>query len=114
MLDTLPTAKMNNTLSPDIEHENQGATITTFMPVKVAIVMARISWIFLLGSLLSATVLSIIGLVVGKFGITVENDGWKSRQMLIANCDMQRTMLMDNQNLLLDDKGRSKWERFRF
>ena len=56
-------------------------------------------WIFLLESLLSETVLSMIGLVVGKFIITVENDGWTSRQMIIASRDMQRTMLMDNQIL---------------
>ena len=90
---------MNDTLPPDIEHANQGATITIFAPIKVAMVIARIPWILFLESLLSATVLSVIGLVVGKFSIAVENDRWKSRQTLIANRDMQRTMLMDNQIL---------------
>ena len=79
---------MNNTLSPDIEHENQGETITIFTPVKVTMVMARISWIFLLGSLLSATVLYLIGLVVEKLNIAVENNGRKAIQTIIVNCDM--------------------------
>ena len=86
---------MNDTLYPDIEHETQSATITINMTVKVDISMARIPWVFLLGSLLSATVFSIIGFVVGKFSIVVENDRWKSRQTLITNRYMQHTMLMD-------------------
>jgi len=72
--------------------------------------MAQILWIFLLGSRLSVTLLSIIGLLVGNFSIAVESNGWKSRQMLISNHDMQRTMLMDNQDLLFDDKDGSEWE----
>jgi len=101
---------MNDTIPPDKEHETQGATITRSTPVKVAMAMARSPWKFLLGSLLSATVLSLIGLVVGKFSIAVENDGWKSRQTLISNRDIQRTMLMDNQELLFDDEDGSEWE----
>jgi len=82
------TAKINDILSPEIEHENQGATITIFTPVKFAMVMAQIPWIFLLRPLLSATLLSIIVLIVRNLSIVVENDRWKSRQKLIANCDM--------------------------
>jgi len=89
---------MNDKLSSDIKHETQGATITICTPFKSAMVMVCIPWILLLGSLHSATVLSIIGLVLGKFSIAVENDGWKSRQKLIANRDIQRTMLMYNQD----------------
>jgi len=100
----------NHHLSPDIEHETQGATITRSITVKVAIAMARSPWKFLSGSLLSATVLSIIGLVGGKFSIAVENHGWKSRKTLIANRDMQRTILMENQDLLFDDEDGSEWE----
>jgi len=101
---------MNDTIPPDKEHETQGATITRSTPVKVAMAMARSPWKFLLGSLLSATVFSLIGLVVGKFSIAVENDGWKSRQTLNSNRDIQRTMLMDNQELLFDDEDGSEWE----
>ena len=38
---------MNDKLSPEIEHETQGATITISTPAKVAMVMARIPWLFL-------------------------------------------------------------------
>lgn len=90
--------------------ETNYATTAGSVPVKIAGAMARSPWKFLVGSFLSATVLSVIGMVGGKFSIAVENEGWKSRQTLIANRDMQRTMIMDNQYSLFNDEDGSEWD----
>ena len=72
--------------------------------VNVARYMARNPWKCLIGSFLTAIILSVSGLVGGKFKIAVENDGWMSRTTLIANRHIQYKMIEDNQVDLFNDQ----------
>lgn len=78
--------------------------------MKVSRSMAKNPWKFLLGSLVSATALSVIGITVGKFSLAVENDGWRSRQTLIANREIQAHLINNNRNTLFNDHDGSAWE----
>jgi len=102
----------NSLAAPNDKHNTQGVICTTreSIPVKVSRGMARSPWKYFLGSLVSATILSIIGIKVGGFSIAVENTGWRSRQTLIANRDIQANLIVDNQEKLFNDDDGSVWD----
>jgi len=86
-------------------------TIKSTIPTKISISMATHSYKYLLGSLLSAFILSLIGIIVGDFKIAVENEGWKSRKTLISNREIQSNLILKNQNFLFEYEG--AWEVLR-
>jgi len=65
----------------------------------------------LIGSLVSATLLSFIGLYVGKFKIEVDNKGWSSRGTVIADRQMQFDLLNFNKIDLFNDEDGSVWKK---
>lgn len=56
-----------------------------------------------------ATVLSAIGVIVGEFTIEVDNKGWRSRGTLIADREMQNDLLIRNRLALFSDTDGVLW-----
>jgi hypothetical protein len=63
----------------------------------------------LIFTLVFATVLSAIGVIVGDFKIEVDNKGWRSRGTLIANREMQSDLLTRYQSALFEDSDGTLW-----
>lgn len=80
------------------------------IPARIARFVARHPTKCLLGSLILASVVSVIGVVGGKFKIEVDNKGWRSRGTLIANREMQNDIVMRLRNDLFQDTDGSVWE----
>jgi hypothetical protein len=71
--------------------------------------IARNPCTHLCGSLLLALLLSVVGLVVGKFSISSENGGWESRGTLISDRQTQLLLAQINQEYLFTG-GDDAWE----
>jgi hypothetical protein len=63
-------------------------------------------WVFLIISL----ALSVVGIVVGDFGVAVDNAGWNSRGTLISDRQSQFLVVQLNQNALFTDKAGASWD----
>eukprot|EP00979_Chaetoceros_neogracilis_P017965 scaffold10546_cov266-Chaetoceros_neogracile.AAC.3 len=77
---------------------------------RIARTTARNPWKCLMGALVVATALSVIGLVVGDFTIEVDNKGWRSRGTYIADSEMQAEVMNLNRKQLFEDTDGSYWE----
>ena len=80
------------------------------IPERSARMIATHPWKMLIASLISANVLSYIGLVVGNFSVEVDDKGWRSRGTVIGDREMQRDVLRINRERLFNDKDGSAWE----
>ena len=80
------------------------------IPAKMARFTARHPTKCLLGSLIFASIVSVIGVVGGDFKIEVDNKGWRSRGTLIANREMQNDIVLRLRNDLFQDTDGSVWE----
>lgn len=78
--------------------------------VRAARATARNPYKCVFGTLITATLFSAIGIVVGKFEIAVDNAGWRSRGTLISNREMQNDLLLQNVAELFQDTDGSTWE----
>jgi hypothetical protein len=79
------------------------------LAVKLSKYTARNPRKVLIGSLVTATFFSFIGLYVGGFKIEVDNKGWLSRKTLVANRQMQNDLVNMNRIDLFDDEDGSVW-----
>ena len=80
------------------------------VPERMARIIATHPWKMLIASLVFATILSYIGLVVGDFSVEVDNKGWRSRGTVIGDREMQTDVLRLNRESLFNDKDGSAWE----
>jgi hypothetical protein len=71
--------------------------------------VARNPWICFGVAFLVATVLSVIGLVVGDFQVAADNAGWRTRGTLIADRHQQVILVLFNRYRLFYE-GESAWE----
>lgn len=93
------------------QHKQQNNENIKFsIPVKIARGTARHPWRVLIGTLIVATTISIIGLVVGNFEIVIDNEGWRSRGTLIAKREIQNDVLSRLKEILFEDTDGSVWD----
>lgn len=81
------------------------------IPARIARYTARNPLKCILGSLLFATIISIIGVVGGDFKIEVDNKGWRSRGTVIANREMQNDLILRLKSDLFEDDDGSLWDK---
>lgn len=70
---------------------------------------ARRPWTCFGVAFLVATVLSVIGLIVGEFDVEADNAGWRTRGTLIANRHQQVTLVLFNRGRLFGE-GDVAWD----
>jgi len=97
----------------DIETMAQQESDSVSFFGRTARATARNSWRCLISAIVVATVLSVIGLVVGGFTIEADNKGWRSRGTPIADREMQVDVVNLNRQALFEDKEGSVWEKLR-
>lgn len=78
--------------------------------------MARHAWKTIIFSLIITTVISAVGLIVGEFSISVDNDGWRSRRTKISKRGIQLSVLANFQQELFwkateDGGNQGLWEK---
>ena len=71
--------------------------------------MARRPWLHFLTALIISLVLSVVGLIVGDFSVTADNNGWQSRGTLIADRHAQVLLTVVNRWDLLSGRA-SVWD----
>lgn len=98
IVEAVPTTK--------IEHD---ATIHDGMFSQQARFVARKPWLCVGVAFVVATVLSVIGLIVGDFQVAADNAGWRTRGTLIANRHQQVTLVLFNRARLFSE-GEAAWE----
>lgn len=71
--------------------------------------VARRPWLCFGVSFLIATVLSVVGLIVGDFDVAADNAGWRTRGTIIANRHQQVILVLFNRFRLFYE-GEEAWE----
>jgi hypothetical protein len=69
--------------------------------------MARNAWTHFFGALVVSVALSAIGMIVGDFGVAVDNAGWQTRGTLIADRQQQLLMVLKHLDVLSNGDGAS-------
>lgn len=90
--------------------EEDGAVRSLKFLERRAVSIANRPCTYLWTSLLITIVLSLIGMIVGKFTVSVEGDGWLSRGTLIADRHTQFLLIWLNRKELFLDRTGEVWE----
>ena len=92
--------------------ENKSEDKDSFL-VRRAKAMARYPWTHLLLGFFVSTAIGVIGMIVGKFSIAVDNDGWRTRGTLISKRQQQVRLVMKRNKDLFADTDGSLWKELK-
>ena len=98
-------------------NEEQDASTTdafkmpTSRPARIAASMARNPWTYFAVAWFVTLLLSVVGLIVGKFEVAADNAGWNSRGTLIANRETQLEIVLTfSDQLLQSNNNEAVWK----